>query len=54
MWKRLTESVIDANNCERNIMNESMWYGKQQKLTNRWKYTNRQRGTVTTQKRHPN
>ena len=48
MRKRLTENVIDANNCERNDNERKyvVWKKKQK--------TNRRRETATTQKRHPN
>ena len=47
MRKRLTENVIDANNCERNNNERVCDMEKKQK-------TNRRRETATTQKRHPN
>ena len=35
--KRLTESVIDTKIKNETIIHESMRYGEQKKLTNRWK-----------------
>ena len=40
--KRLTESVIDTKIKNETIINESMRYEKQKKLTNRWKDDARQ------------